>query len=210
MITPIRRFDSVVERCTNLISLFTAIEKGRASGAKVPATVEEQCDLIRSAVVLAVSGMDAYFTEKFATMLVPYLKKKGPNRHLVNLLEKAGLNTEAALDMISMERPYRRIRLIVDGFLFRYTAQQIGPIDSLFQAYGMKDFSYHAANRIGQKTLLGRIEKLVSRRHDIVHDADLNSRGELQKIDDKQVWRQIEYLTKFIHSCDYLADRILK
>ena len=193
-----------------LISLFRAIEKNRARGAEVPATVEEQCDLLRAAVVLAVSGMDSYFTEKFASMLVPYLKKKGPNQYLINLLNKAGLDTKAAQEIISLDRPYRRVRGIADSYLSRYTTQQIIAIDRLFMAYGIKNFAEHAANRTRRKTLLGKVKRLVLRRHEIVHDADMNSRGALKKIDAEQVWKQIKYLTLFVHSCDFETDQILK
>jgi hypothetical protein len=206
---PIDRFNQVKERCANLLALFEALEQLRAKGGKLPATKEMQCDLIRASVVLGVSGMDAYFTEKFATLLIPYLKKKGTNDKLTALLAKAGLDTKAALEIISLDRPYRRVRKLADDYLSKYTAQQLWAIDNLFDAYGVLHISRKAAATVPQKTLLKKIQSLVARRHDIVHDADVNSNGKLKPIDPKSIEKALHYLDLFIQASEkYLAKTI--
>ena len=37
-------------------------------------------DLVRASIALAVAAMDAYFTNKFTEVLIPYLKEKGPTQ----------------------------------------------------------------------------------------------------------------------------------
>lgn len=210
MAKPIDKFDSTITRCLMLIALHRSLEKARNKGMNLPASIEELCDLSRAAIVLAVSGMDAYFTSKFTELLVPFLKKKGPTPDLVSFLDKAGLNTEAALEMLTMNRPYRRIRTLVDAHLDRITTQQASVIDELFQAYGIKGFTKHAIAMTKRKTLWPRIEKLVARRHEIVHESDLNCYGRMQSVDAKLLTRQLADLSLFIHSCDHLANRIGK
>ena len=207
---PIELFDSTITRCLKLMALHRSLEKARSKGMSLPATIEEVCDLSRAAIVLAVSGMDAYFTSKFTELLVPFLKKKGPTPDLVTFLAKAGLNTTAALEMLTMDRPYRRIRTLVEAHLDRVTTQQVSVIDELFQAYGIKGFTKHANAMTKRKSLLPRIGKLVARRHEIVHDSDLNRHGRMQPVDAKVLTRQLADLSLFIHACDHLADRIKK
>ena len=210
MAKPIDKFDSTIERCLILMDLNRSLEKARDKGSDFPATKEQLCDLSRAAIVLAVSGMDAYFTSKFTELLVPFLKKKGPTPDLVSFLDQAGLNAKTALEMLTMSRPYRRIRTLVDAHLDRMTTQQASVIDALFQAYGIKGFTKHAVAMTKRKTLCSRIEKLVTRRHEIVHESDLNSHGRMQPINTCMLTKQLKDLSLFIHACDDLANRIGK
>ncbi len=167
-------------------------------------------DPLRAAVVIAVSAMDSYFTSRFVDMLVPFLKCKGPTNALVDMLAKAGLDTRQCLVMISMERPYRRVRTLVDGYLDKYVTQRFSAIDSLFLAYGLKHFSKRVQERLKRQKLLSRIEVLVLRRHEIVHGGDLNAHGRLRPLNGSDTLKRIEEITRFVAGAEALLNNFLK
>lgn len=200
-------FESVAKRSLNLISLQTPVEKILASAA--PATPLDLSDMTRAAVVLAIAGMDAYFTDVFAERLVPYIRKKGPTKTLVNLLTKAGLDAACALDLLAMDRPYRRIRTLIESHLALKTTQKHATIDELFLAYNLKDFSANVEKLKNRKTLLKSVNILVSRRHKIAHEGDLNSHGRVNPIDPKQIRTRISAIVTFVSGADELLQRQL-
>jgi RiboL-PSP-HEPN len=191
MVKSLECFDSVIARANELCDL-------RASGPKI----KEQDDLVRSAIVLAVAGFDAYFTDKFCDILVPFLKLHKPGASLVKVLHDAGLDTVAALEMLSMQRPYRRIRTLVQAHLSAKTTQRFAAIDELFISIGLKDLCKNAEKKTGYKSLNTRIEALVLKRHEIAHEADINSHGRIRAIDLAKIKRRIADLSKFVHACD--------
>jgi hypothetical protein len=101
------KFGKTIERSVKLIKLYGVPQnvRNKLPDLNHPISDEDACDLLRSAVVLAVSGMDAYFTDKFAELLVPFLKRFGPTPGVVHLLSEAGLDTKTALEMLAMDRP---------------------------------------------------------------------------------------------------------
>jgi hypothetical protein len=208
MLTPHQKFEKTIERCLKLLTLHDALEGARKQQKIDFFSQEELCDLLRSAVVLSVSGMDAYFTDKYTDILIPFLKKRGPTKDLISFLSSAGLDTKVALEMLQMERPYRRIRTIVDSYLGTVTTQRANVIDELFLSYGLKDFTKHAVAMCKRRNLWRRIELLVERRHQIAHEADLNAHGKLQRIESKKVRKQIQDLRLFVKSADGLCDKI--
>ncbi|MCO6496816.1 MAG: hypothetical protein J5I50_04040 [Chitinophagaceae bacterium] len=167
-------------------------------------------DLIRSALVLAVSGMDSFFTSRFTENLVGFIKNKGATKSLIEILEKAGLNTEQSLEMLTMDRPYRRIRTLVDQYLSDYTTQRFDVIDKLFLVYGIKDLTQNAQGISGRKNLKKSIQKTVKRRHEIAHAADYNAHDKLKEIDLERVRKQIAEIKLFVESCEKLIVKILK
>ena len=154
-------------------------------------------DLIRSAIVLAVSGMDAYFTSRFTENLISFIKNKGTTRQLVDVLQKAGLNTEQALQMITMDRPYRRIRTLVDQYLSEYTTQRFDVIDRLFEIYGINNLTTNAQGLTKRKALIKSIGRTIKRRHEIVHKGDYNSHDKLKEVDHTRSKKQIADIKLF-------------
>lgn len=163
-------------------------------------------DIGRSGVVLAVAAMDAYFTRRFSELLVPYLKAKGTTKALSELLESAGLDVAQALALAIMDRPFRRIRALVDGYLERYTAQKSDRIDSLFAAYGLTELSKHAMNKAGRKTLKRSVAILVERRHQIVHEGDLNKHGKLNDFDWVEMAKRLRDLKMLVDAADQIIE----
>jgi ATP-dependent helicase/DNAse subunit B len=169
----------------------------------------ELSDLLRASIVLSVSAMDAYFTNKFVDILIPYLKNKGPNKRLAKLLEDAGLDVEQALEMINMERPWRRIRTLMDAYLEKFTTQKAHIIDELFLALGIKDFTKHAQGIVKYRGLLSKIEHIVERRHEIVHDGDLNSYGKMRRISAREVAGYTNDIAAFIGGSERLCSKFI-
>lgn len=203
------RFESVIQRSLDLLVLQQSIEKLFKSAGKD--TVEQDMnDMTRGALVLGVAAMDSYFTSVFSERLVPYLKKKKtPSKSLVEFLSKAGLDTSVALELLVMERPYRRIRKIVDDYLERRVTQKFDVINDLFLAYNFKNFCEHAEKKTNRKTLLKTVGGVISRRHEIVHNGDLNSHGKLHPISPVEIHTKLISVVKFVAAADELLQRQL-
>jgi len=164
-------------------------------------------DMSRAAIVLAVAAMDSYFTNVFAEWFVPFLKKKGPTSELVAFLEKAGLNTECALRLLAMKRPYRRIRTLIETYLELRTTQKVAVIDELFLVYGIKDFSYHVQRLRRRKKLTAAIGNLVKRRNKIAHEGDVNSHGRVVPVDPEQTKRRLQSVLTYVSGADELLHK---
>jgi len=206
----IGKFLATARRSADLLKAHTEIVVAlhKQSGKKPPSLIID--DLARSSVVLSVAAMDAYFTDVFAETLVPILKKQGATKGLAVLLEEAGFDTEQALNTLTMKRPYRRIRTIIDNYFEKYVTQRFERIDKLFLSYGFKDFSNRVQRSIGRRNMVRRVEKLVQRRHDIVHDGDMNSRGCLQPVDVTEFITRISDLIDFVRAADKMIMSKLK
>jgi hypothetical protein len=165
-------------------------------------------DLYRSSIVFAVAAMDSYFTDKFIEILVPYLKKRGANKHLTELLLSAGLNTKEALNLLRYRRPYRRIRSLVGGHLEKYVTQSVARIDELYNCIGLKHLSKNASHLARKKRLISTIKSAVNRRNQIVHQADLLKYGKLNDIDFKTTARYLKGILLFVDKCDVVIDNL--
>ena len=185
-------------RSHNLISLHNSLHEGLAQADPVL----DFSDLLRAAVVLSVAAMDSYFTDIFAERLVPFLKRKGCNPKLALLLEKSGLDATVALELLSMDRPFRRVRTLIESHLELHVTQRIAIIDALFAAYGIKNLCEHAEGKLKRKLLCRGIELLVERRHAISHDGDLNQHGKLAQIRATWVRNKLKDVQKFVGACD--------
>jgi len=167
-------------------------------------------DVLRGAVVLSVAAMDSYFTRRFAELLVPFLKRNGANEKLTKMLTEAGLDIAVALELAVMQRPYRRIRGLIQRHLSTYTTQRFHVIDDLFLALGVKDLSKHAQGAAHRKTLLRSVELLVERRHQIVHEGDHSRNGSLNRIDADELIRRQTDLLLYVEHADALIARAVK
>lgn len=200
-------FESVAKRSLNLITLQSPVERILGMTPKLASV--DLSDMTRASVVLAVAAMDAYFTDVFAERFVPYLKEKGPGKSLVKFLESAGLDTSVALELLTMKRPYRRVRTLVESHLELKTTQRRGVIDDLFLCYGLRDFCSRIEKLKGRKTLLTSVETLVTRRHKIAHEGDLNSHRRLNGIDPVRTRKRIKDVIDFVSGADEILQRQL-
>ena len=199
------RFECVMKRALDLVTLQVPIEKIMAMQPDQQGL--DLSDMSRAAIVLAVAAMDSYFTDVFAERFVPFLKAKGPTKEMVAFLEKAGLNTECALQLLAMKRPYRRIRTLIESHLELRTTQKIAVIDELFLIYGLKDFSHHVQKLKKRTKLAAAIENIVTRRNKIAHEGDVNSHGRVVPLDPEKTKRGLQSVLAFVSGADELLHR---
>lgn len=194
------KFKKTIIRCEELVSTYETLHLQHQQNQEIPAPK----DMIRAAVVLAVAALDAYATDVFSEKLVQYLKSFKPDQSLINLLNEAGLDTKEALYLITMERPYRRIRTLINNYYSTYTTQRFEVIDKLFLHYRLKDITKNAASISGKKHLKSSVEKLIMRRHEIVHSGDYNSYGKITSIDSTPIKKRISHLEELVVNMDKL------
>jgi len=192
------KFEKVILRSRNLVSLHNALKAHLGASDRSL----DFSDLLRAAVVISVAAMDAYFTDIFAERLVPYLKKKRCGHELAQLLEEAGLTTGVALDLLQMNRPYRRIRTLIEGHLERQVTQRIDGINALFDTYGIEDLCGNAQAKLKRKRLCAEIKILVQRRHDIAHEGDLDRHEGLRLLKHTWVRNRLRDVQLFVGACD--------
>ena len=202
--TAIATFKKTSARATSLIALRASLSPQQV------ALMPDSDDLFRAAIAFSVAGMDAYFTDRFAESLVRFLKKKGAEPNLTELLKDAGLDTKAALEMLTMQRPYRRVRTLIEGYLSNYTTQKQDVIDKLFLVYGVKGLCKNAQGMSKKKKLLTSVNAAVMRRHSIVHAGDLNSHNNTRPIDENLATRYVSNVAVFVAHAESLLAKALK
>lgn len=192
------KFLKTIKRCETLIRSYQILHAVNQKNNKIPAPK----DIVRGGVVLAVAALDAYVTDIFAEKLVAYLKKYKPNAQLIGLLSEAGLDTAEALTLIQMDRPYRKIRTLMQNYYATYTTQKFDVIDSIFEPYHLTCITSHAARKSGTPSIKKSVEKLISRRHSIAHSGDYNSHKRIVDIDEDGILRRINHLEKLVTEMD--------
>lgn len=168
---------------------------------------ESHDDLFRAGIVLVVSAMDAYYTDRFCEALIPYIKKNGLNDSLEKLVVNAGLNTEKAIEMFENKRPKRVLSNMVRRHLETVVTQNFKKIDKLYLCLGYeKPITFQAQEFSRRKRLIKAVEKLVERRHKIVHAGDYNKHGRLNPINYYRMLKKFIELRKLVQSTDAVLE----
>ena len=167
-------------------------------------------DIIRGSVVLSISALDAYITDVFSEKLVSYLKNHKADDELIQILYDAGLDTREALTLIQMDRPFRRIRNLMDQYYNNYTTQKFDVIDNLFKTYRLIDITENAQRKSGKKNLKATVQKLIDRRHKIAHDGDYNAYGKITAIDDVVISKRIKSLDLLVQNIDEIINNRIR
>jgi len=163
-------------------------------------------DMGRSGVVIAVSAMDSYFTDRFCENLVPFLKRNKPSKKLIELIEEAGLDVASCIQMFSMNRPFRRVRNLLSDHLETIVTQRFEAIDGLYKCYSIPSLSKAVEKRTKRTTLLPSIKTVVNRRHRIVHGGDLNSHGKITPFNPLDMEKRLKKLNLFVKTADEILD----
>ena len=176
------KFDRTITRCYDLVNLY---EKMKSNGESPPQ------DMLRGAIVLSVAAFDAYATDCFSEHFVEYIKSNRVDDQIVKLLSDAGFDIRFALGLIDSERPYRKIRTLIERYYSRKSTQKMDVVDELFLLYHLKNITGNAAAKSGKDSqkLIKGIEKLVERRHQIVHDGDYNEHNRITPVSQADIKR---------------------
>jgi hypothetical protein len=205
------KFKKTISRCETLVGTYNMLTElnGQLESDGEELRVPAPKDIIRGSIVLAVAALDTYVTDVFSEKLVKYLKHYKLDESLIKLLHDAGLDTKEALTLITMDRPYRRIRTLIENHYATYTTQRFEVIDKFFLPFRLKGITKNAEAKSGRSTVLSSVGKLIERRHKIAHDGDYNSHGRLVNIDDKQIKRRIKDLELLVtHMDDIITSRV--
>lgn len=195
-------FEKTIERSLNLAELTQPVEiilKAKPTNANVDAS-----DILRASLVLGVAAMDSYFTDVFAEHFIRYIQKNGSNDKIVSILEKANFSTEVFLELLAMDRPYRRLRTRIDEYLSKCTTQNTTVIDELFIAFRIKNFSQNISKLKRRKRLISSINSAAKRRNQITHEGDINSHGKINRITEIDVKRKLNDIVVYVAGADEL------
>lgn len=195
------KFDRTYNRCKEMIELYKNLKENCNADFNISQ------DMLRGAIVLSVAAFDAYATDCFSEHFVFYIKKYGIDESLEKLLINAGFTVKFALELIDSERPYRKIRTLVDKYYYKYTTQRLNVIDDLFKQYHILGLTKNAAQRSGRNrdSLLKSVEKIIERRHSIVHDGDYNDHNKIRQVTNADI-KKIEDLKILVDNMEFIIN----
>lgn len=196
----------------------------------IPATDNFEEDTYRAhrcrfALVYGVAAMDNYFTKKFTDNLTIFLKKEGITTELEIKLGEAGIDTSFFLELLQAgdfstrkpTRPFKKIHSKIRQSLGKYTSQSTHKIDQLFKAYEITELSKHAIGKAKSDNLLRgirkpgeRLEKIVQRRHQIVHANDRNMKGRYNKIEAQRTREDLRIIEAFVKGAEAIINNRFK
>lgn len=186
------RFSAVLDRCNELITLGNEDCKNN--------------DVIRASVVLAVAAMERYFKDKFMEFFILECRKNGfQAKTCKELLTKAGVSEKtwrkAALSPKSCV--CRTIRNKVQDYLFSsYVIHNEQAIEALYSCFGMGTIITFAIGKTNKKKIWASVKKLIDRRHQIAHHADLNKYGRENKVSVPEIKLRLSDLKDFIEGVE--------
>ena len=201
------KFERIYDRAYGMVDRHFEIFKTFIENETDEEWDETHDDLFRTAIVLAVTAMDTYYTDRFCEGLIPYLKKHKLNANLTTRLEEAGFDTKTALQMFQMQRPHRRLSNLVRKKLGTFVTQNLAKVNGLYKGFGYKNFTQSAQGLARRKTLVASVQALVNRRNKIVHKGDYNSHGRLNEVDYSQTLRRMNDLRMLVMKCDQLLSK---
>ncbi|MDP8254104.1 MAG: HEPN domain-containing protein [Candidatus Alcyoniella australis] len=195
------KFDKVIARAISLCDLHERLEtNGIPNGTVVDLSLD---DLLRSALMLGVSGMDAYFRDKFLDRLVPYVTKKKTPKTLEKPLSDAGVSMSDVLELLNNQRPHRTLRNKIANWLLEKPMHDLRQVDDLFLGFGIKKLTENAAKKSGAPTINKKVSDAVNRRHNIAHYGDyFAGRSKLKEIKRDWTKRQLNWISRLVKEAD--------
>lgn len=169
-------------------------------------STEKLDDLLRAALVMAVSAMDAYFHAKVLQYVVKRSKQVTVPARLLNhriLVSDFIVGTKK-------ERSNSALRAAIERYLSHQTLQDPNKIASALSLIGVSDFWEAVARELGQdrEMLKSNIGKIVKRRNQIAHEGDLSQskkiRNTSRAISPKYVSDAIKLFRKVAAAADQI------
>ena len=176
---------------------------------------DSNAHLCRYALVLGVASMDSYFTRKFTNRLTTFLKMRGITPNLSNHMNQAKIDTEFFLQLLldDTQRPFRKIHTKISGQLDHYTSQSVWKIDRLYSAFVLENLCDRAMKKVqkdghlpGFRQPLKRLNRVVKRRHLIVHASDFNAHGKYYKIETGRTRDDLKLIYGFVTGAEAVID----
>ena len=204
----IERYKLVAQRCQKLIDLSNVLEADNCLKKKW-----DSDELIRCAIVLKIASMDAFFTDKFIEIFVPFAKKNGISKELETIIKKTGITFGESLDILTQTEPLETLLCKMKNKIEKHVTQEQEKIDFLFKGFGINSISsaaekYDNLTAIKKDDLLKKVRLLVKRRHSIVHYGDITPTGSVKRIGLGTI-KKIENIDRFVTACEYLLNKQL-
>jgi hypothetical protein len=199
------KFGAVILRAKGLCALHRQLSSQRIPGGSIADL--DLDDLLRSALVLAVSAMDAYYRDKFLERLIPYIKTKPTVKPLEDALSKAGATMADVLGLLGNKRPRRTLRNKIAKWLLEKPMHDMDQIDALIRGFGIKNLTENSAKKGGAPTLRKKVVVAVKRRHAIVHYSDYYSvKNKPKDIDHDWTAKQVDLIVRLVEQSDAIID----
>jgi len=204
----VRAFDTTIQRARALIKAHAKL-RGKGPGKRP----RFHSDLLRAALVTAVSAMDAYFHDKISRNVSRTVKRTAPDFpvELVSLLaedQKANEVVKTFLQISMRARPLAHVSTRVARCLSERSYQDPGKIEQGLKVIGVRDFWTLVSNELNTAPdeLKRQIVRYVKRRHSIVHAGDLGvakkTGHQVRKISRIFADGCVDAIEQFIHAAD--------
>jgi len=203
----ITKYTKISQRCDEMVALWQELRNHSISQVSLQTDIN---DLLRAAIVLKVAGMDAYFTDKFIEMLVPFLRKKGSTPNLLKVIEESGITLSDSINLMRSKKPLQRVRTRVKGRIRKYVTQHYSKIDALYRGFGYTSLCSSAKGYAKDSKLVRNVYLLVRRRNGIVHNGDCDSKGNHKKIAAQAILNKMQDIDTFVYSCEHVLNSQLK
>lgn len=203
------KFDNVIQRARGLCGLHERIETGGLPSPSPAGLVVD--DLLRSALVLGVSAMDAYYRDKFLERLTPYVEKHGDTKLFGQTLEKAGVSLTDVLELLGNPRPRRSLRNKIATWLMSKPMHDLEQVDALIAGFGISNLTENAAKKDGAKTLRNKVKTAVKRRHEMAHYGDYYSgKGSLKSISRDETYKNLDWIQRLVNRSDEIINSVTR
>ena len=198
-------FRETISRCNQLVELFHTVSP-------------KNDDLLRFAVVLAVSAFEKYVKDSFVERLVQFARLpsagKSKREEFDAFLKGAGVEPDLWRECYNARgknpNPNLRMRNRVKRELSSKPIQRQTDISELFKLYGLGNILVRARELSNKALIWKTIEKTTKRRHQIVHASDYRFAGSLEPINDKNVNRHLAAFERFVESMNSILESRFK
>ncbi len=208
-------FDKNIERANDLFKA----HRGTFPKGKPPASWG--ADILRSSLVFAVASLDAYMHDKVAESIPTMVKNRNENMPggFVGLM-KEQVSYDQLLKILFKDRPLEHFRTAVKRHYAVKTIQNVAEIEKLIGVLGITDFWFKLSQAVNKrrgrvkkhskKTIKEFIQPYVTRRHQIVHEADLYTskkhNNDKRPIKVGFTENAIKHISIFVKSIDKVID----
>lgn len=206
----IDNFRNVIQRAEAMVQLHRTLSPRGKPRA-------EHADLLRAAVVIAVSGMDGYFHERIPESVARFVRaKKGKNLpgKLVQLIKDAASH-DRLIEVLFEERPLSHIVTMVRKSMADRTYQDAGKIEDAVKILGVEDLWFKMAQKlkVSKEKTRTHVQPYVERRHQIVHRGDFGqtkrTKNQLKPIARAYAERCVSEIRRFVEAIDKTVEATL-
>jgi len=165
--------------------------------------------------VLAVGAVDAYVHDKVSENLVPFIKRALKNNSndlepIEKILKRAEVQTRQYLSWLTFDRPFVKVRQVIDSHMSYESLQHPGSIRDAFILIGKRDIWSRCSKLMNrtEKEISDQLVDLARRRNQIVHEGD-REKSRLKKHQERNInpdWvhAQLDFIEHLVNALERL------